>query len=543
MRSILILLLLLFATAASSQVVFNPANGHYYERVDITISWPEAKAAAEARTHLGIRGHLATITSAEENAFIVENLGGELIREHWLGGYQDTSAPDYEEPGGGWRWITGEPFVYTNWGRFEGTPEPNNSGGDEGYLVFFHVDAVGTWNDLNALPQHGYIVEYEPVAQPFELFVVSNLTHSVKHFDGTSATYRGEFVTPHSGDLNAPEIGMAFGPDGNLYVSSTNSHEIKRYNGVTGAYMGNFVPAGYGGLQFPNGLTFGPDGHLYVASNHAVRRYHGVTGVRLPAQGQEEAIFAVCQRAIDLAFGPDGHIYVTKFVGGGVDRFHGSTGAPLPADGLDGATFVSAISELDRFLGLTFGLDGNLYVVNSAPPHAIQRYNGITGQFMDYFIIYPGNSTLSDVAVGPDGNFYVTGKSAHEVKRFNSQGDYMDDVIPSGRGGLLGPSALAFRLANPVPTNLVPRSATLLGRDAVEKRGTALFTLRVTFTDGSQRDFPSHTGATFSAVLGSITSSGYYTAPPNQTRDRINGAFTHNGITVRASKIIKIITP
>jgi hypothetical protein len=30
----------------------------------------------------------------------------------WIGGYQDSNA---SEPEGGWNWVTGEPWIYTNW--------------------------------------------------------------------------------------------------------------------------------------------------------------------------------------------------------------------------------------------------------------------------------------------------------------------------------------------------------------------------------------------------------------------------------------------
>ena len=52
------------------------ANGHYYEAVAFPsgITWDEARAVAANSTYLGVSGHLATITSMEENTFIVNNL-------------------------------------------------------------------------------------------------------------------------------------------------------------------------------------------------------------------------------------------------------------------------------------------------------------------------------------------------------------------------------------------------------------------------------------------------------------------------------------
>jgi hypothetical protein len=87
-------------------------NGHYYEFVPGNLSWTEAKRSAEGRIFKGVRGHLATITSEQEKEFVRKSLPA---HKAWLGGYQDTKAPDYSEPAGGWRWVTGEPWKYTNW--------------------------------------------------------------------------------------------------------------------------------------------------------------------------------------------------------------------------------------------------------------------------------------------------------------------------------------------------------------------------------------------------------------------------------------------
>jgi hypothetical protein len=153
---------MLSMTVLSTNVKFNPANGHYYEVVQVSpITWLQAKAAAEARTYAGLRGHLVTQTSAEETDFLVANLD---LSDHYLGAYQDTSAPDYAEPGGGWRWVTGEPWGYTNWIKL--TNEPNDiDPGRENYTHYKQYVEPGAWNDVaNDNPidgGHGYVVEYE----------------------------------------------------------------------------------------------------------------------------------------------------------------------------------------------------------------------------------------------------------------------------------------------------------------------------------------------------------------------------------------------
>lgn len=126
-------------------------NGHYYEVVSTGMSWTSAKNAAEGRVQFGLRGHLATITSAEENAFIAR-LGS--FGWLWVGGFQPDGT---SEPNGGWTWVTSEPFSYTNWGG----GEPNNWNGTEEDRLAIHMPS-GFWNDgIENGGVSGYVVEYD----------------------------------------------------------------------------------------------------------------------------------------------------------------------------------------------------------------------------------------------------------------------------------------------------------------------------------------------------------------------------------------------
>jgi len=137
---------------ATGAPIFNPANGHYYEVVTKGINWHNAKTAAESRTFRGLRGHLATITSQNENDLIAGSLPPGA--SYWIGGFQPPGSP---EPDGNWQWITGESLDYTNWNA-EAPNETGYGGENEDRLEF-----DGEWNDLRGshiLP--GYVVEYEP---------------------------------------------------------------------------------------------------------------------------------------------------------------------------------------------------------------------------------------------------------------------------------------------------------------------------------------------------------------------------------------------
>lgn len=153
-------------TAASDErnIVWNPVNGHLFEAVAVVsgITWGEASEAAAARTRDGSRGHLATFTSEDEYLFIVENLpeafdSGPGYNPYWIGGFQPSGS---EEPGGGWTWVTGEPFTYAPWGSVE----PNNSTNGENCLHPHHDQSEAPrWNDqpCDDATVRGYLVEYE----------------------------------------------------------------------------------------------------------------------------------------------------------------------------------------------------------------------------------------------------------------------------------------------------------------------------------------------------------------------------------------------
>ena len=113
-------------------------NGHHYLLVYDSLDWDEAKAYCEARG-----GHLATITSEEEDAFVqkLAPSGG-----CWVG------ATDRETEGT-WKWITGETWSYTNWG----SGEPNNANSGEDALEFHS----SYWNDNNESGKKPFICEWD----------------------------------------------------------------------------------------------------------------------------------------------------------------------------------------------------------------------------------------------------------------------------------------------------------------------------------------------------------------------------------------------
>lgn len=156
------LLLVLAATANAAPIQWSN-NGHWYDVVwiDAGLSWEDARDLASQDG-----GHLVTLTSADENAFIWDFLQGSLAQgtryaSYWLGGYQSDLT---DEPLGNWAWVTGEEWDYAPWHP----KEPNNGvGGTQHYLHYWDT-LTGEWDDMdNRRHMGGYIVEYgDPIPNP-----------------------------------------------------------------------------------------------------------------------------------------------------------------------------------------------------------------------------------------------------------------------------------------------------------------------------------------------------------------------------------------
>ena len=165
--------------------VVNPLNCHYYQFYHTTdISWTNAEAAAERSTYLGIRGHLATITSESENILVSNLLQG---HDAWIGGHGVL---------GDFTWVDTLSAIpnrhnttigYSNWND----GEPNNFGGLENSLEMFNSGALkGKWNDLQDSDlSHitSYVIEYDLPDPPLPSIsenVVSPIGESISDLFG-----------------------------------------------------------------------------------------------------------------------------------------------------------------------------------------------------------------------------------------------------------------------------------------------------------------------------------------------------------------------
>lgn len=182
-----------------------------------------------------------------------------------------------------------------------------------------------------------------------------------------------------------------------LFVDSDNTNEVKRYNAGTGEYLGN-LEAGHG-LDLPSGLYADTQGLLYVGSYYSneVKRYDVKTGA-----------------------------FVDNFVTAGA-------------------------GGLQNPLDLTFGPDGNLYVISGGNFAAIKEYDGHTGAFIKNFVNprfpYISNDSYG-MAFAPDGTLYVSSYGETMISHFSATGDLLGDSRL--RGLSVAPAGLTI---GPAPAN------------------------------------------------------------------------------------------
>ena len=127
-------------------------NGHWYVVVESNqVGWTTASEDAEL-----LGGHLATLTSPDENQFILPLVPSVLTNPgpgYWIGG---------RDFGSGWQWITGETFSYSSWGDDTGNCNQQPDGRDAIDLYCVNGDGSLSWSDdfVDSQGALGYVVEW-----------------------------------------------------------------------------------------------------------------------------------------------------------------------------------------------------------------------------------------------------------------------------------------------------------------------------------------------------------------------------------------------
>ncbi len=229
-----------------------------YETVSSTALWPDAQAAAQAKTDplfgTSATGNLIAINSAAENLFTQRMTRG--AGAWWIGGTDQAVE-------GEWRWASdGTQFWqgtasgsavggnYTNWNG----GEPNNSG-DEDYAEF--IGSSGVWNDYPATATCAYVIEYDT-----GLSAIPETTGTLILNPGTGAYYQRDTVTRTWTDAKAFAESRSFlGVQGKL--AQVDSREENYFLAGLVGWVGLSDDEWFGGSESIGSTTPAVDGWVW----------------------------------------------------------------------------------------------------------------------------------------------------------------------------------------------------------------------------------------------------------------------------------------
>jgi hypothetical protein len=217
------------ATVNPTGYFYNGVNGHFYRPISTGATYTNARTLASQQTFKGQQGYLVTITSADEDAFIYNNvpqnqiwfaLTDEVTEGRWvidagpeLGTVIKTS--NGQTAGN----IQGQ---YNNWAG----GEPNNSG-NEDYAV---TKWNGTqWNDLPNGFVNPYVIEFGTWTNPDNATFTEFYTNSVTHSNGEVLTARFNF------DFGSNVDETKFSAKANTFVNNlwgTTTNTLRTISGL-----------------------------------------------------------------------------------------------------------------------------------------------------------------------------------------------------------------------------------------------------------------------------------------------------------------------
>jgi hypothetical protein len=208
-------LLSVAATINPTGYFYNGVNGHFYRPISTGATYTNARILSEATTFKGQKGYLVTITSADEDLFIFNNVPQSSI---WF-------ALTDEETEGQWKIDAGPEkgtLIKTSNGQTAGNiqgqynnwagGEPNNSG-NEDYAVT-KWGGGSQWNDLPNGFSCAYVIEFGTWTNPDDATFTEFYTNSVTHSNGEVLTARFNF------DFGSNVDETKFSAKANKYVNN-----------------------------------------------------------------------------------------------------------------------------------------------------------------------------------------------------------------------------------------------------------------------------------------------------------------------------------
>ena len=294
--------------------------------------------------------------------------------------------------------------------------------------VFGSADARGTAARF-AFPR-GLVVGNDA-----EIYVADTSNHVIRKVseDGTAITFAGTMLSAATNNGTGAAARFHFPSDvaldpttGNFYVTDFGSHRIRRVTPaavvttVAGNIAGDRDDNGSAALfNSPWGLDVDPSGNVFVADqeNFKVRRVTpagavttvvGPTGLSYPS---------------GVTRGSDGAMYLTEAMNHSVRRVSGGT-LTLIAGSLPQPGNTNGAASAARFnypYGVAADGAGNVYVAETTQVRRITPAGVVS-------TVASGFSLAAGIAVGPDGNLYVTDNGAGRVYRVTPNGGFVGSV-------------------------------------------------------------------------------------------------------------------
>ncbi len=196
-------------------------NGHSYFKNSQSLSWDEAKTAAE-----NAGGYLSSHQTLDENLAVASF----NYFRGWIGLFQDTNSINYSEPNSGWRWV---------------------SGGDESYDEIDNLKVEFYKNEILTETLIENLV-YENNSSPFEFNISANSELSKYGIKIYSTVNNDENLIRSIEDI---VIGDVF------VIQGQSNAAALAYNGSSNSYRSDFIRVFSGGHRSSGGVLSDSEWH------------------------------------------------------------------------------------------------------------------------------------------------------------------------------------------------------------------------------------------------------------------------------------------